>query len=62
MIYDPQEHTLGTVKGTEQFYCGEEVTELAVLLMEFREGDLTLQEAYTLLGIALGSEKVNNLY
>lgn len=61
-MYDPFEHTYDTKAGTESFYCGSQLTELAILLVAFREGEVTLQETYTLLGIALGSEKVNNIY
>lgn len=62
MLYDSFSHTLDTVKGTEDFYCGDELTALGVLLVDFREGRITLQETYTLLGIALGSEKINKIY
>ena len=49
ITYDSKSSIISTNNKYYAFYCGEVLTGLAKDLFEFQEGELTLQQAYTLM-------------
>ncbi len=49
ITYDSKSSTISTKNNHYEFYCGEVLTGLAKDLFEFQEGELTLQQVYTLM-------------
>lgn len=59
-IYDPNSKTLTYWDGTkEEFYCGETLDNLTILLLNYKGGSMSLQQTYSELvkAIAIGDVK-----
>lgn len=61
ITYYPEHRKVYTGKEVVEFYCGETLTSLAILLLEYEDGNVTLQELYTVLAQNMTPERVESL-